>query len=47
MQQILSDLDIEVLSKNDDIWQLSVPPYRADVTRDVDVIEEITAYLRV
>ncbi|MDR2520830.1 MAG: phenylalanine--tRNA ligase subunit beta [Bacteroidales bacterium OttesenSCG-928-I14] len=38
---ILKSLEISVLDKNDNKWKLSVPTYRVDVTRDVDVIEEI------
>lgn len=37
---ILELLEIEV-SKNENSWTLQVPLYRADVTRDVDVIEDI------
>jgi phenylalanyl-tRNA synthetase beta chain len=38
--EILQLLDISVVSTGT-LWQLSVPAYRTDVTRDVDVIEDI------
>jgi phenylalanyl-tRNA synthetase beta chain len=41
IQFILKSLDIKVLSKNGDDWLLEVPSYRADVTREADVIEEV------
>ncbi len=39
--KILKNIDIEVLSKNENLMSLKVAPYRVDVTREVDVIEEI------
>lgn len=41
IQQILDDLDFQTLSFQNDTWELVVPSYRVDVTRPVDVIEEI------
>lgn len=41
IKEILGLLDISVLSETNETLELSVPPYRADVTREVDVIEEI------
>lgn len=41
VKEILQSLDIEILSESNDTLELSVPPYRADVQREVDVIEEI------
>ncbi len=41
IEQILSNLDISIVEKNGDTWTLEVPPYRVDVLREVDVIEEI------
>ena len=38
---ILESLDIQVLSETNETLELSIPPYRADVQREVDVIEEI------
>jgi phenylalanyl-tRNA synthetase beta chain len=38
---ILRWLEIKVISKNGDRLGLQVPSYRADVTREVDIIEEI------
>ena len=41
IETILKGLEIEVLQKKDQVWTLSIPTYRVDVTRDVDVIEDI------
>lgn len=38
---ILDSLDINVLEEKGEDWLLEVPQYRADVTREADVIEEI------
>ncbi len=38
---ILKSLDIEVLLTDDSLLQLSIPPYRVDVKREADVVEEI------
>ena len=41
IKRVLSSLDIEILEESDDTLKLSVPPYRVDVQRECDVIEEI------
>lgn len=41
VKSILSDLEIEITSANENGLSLLVPPFRADVQREVDVIEEI------
>ncbi|MCB9252094.1 MAG: phenylalanine--tRNA ligase subunit beta [Flavobacteriales bacterium] len=41
IENILKNLDIEIESENEGEFKLNVPPYRYDVVRDVDVIEEI------
>lgn len=41
IQSILSSLDIEVELRTEDGMLLRVPPYRVDVKREADVIEEI------
>jgi len=41
VKSILSALEIKILSEQDDVLELSVPSYRVDVLRDVDVIEDI------
>ncbi len=41
IEQILSDLDITVQDKTDTSFTAIVPPYRVDVQREADVIEEI------
>jgi phenylalanyl-tRNA synthetase beta chain len=38
---ILSNLDIQIISKSADCWSLEIPAYRVDVLREVDVIEEV------
>ena len=40
-QKILEGLDIEVSEKNGSDWELNIPPFKVDVTREVDVIEEV------
>ena len=41
LKEILANLEIEILDETETGFSLAVPPYRADVTREVDVIEEI------
>ena len=41
IKSILANLEIEILEENTEALKLSVPPYRADVQREVDVIEEV------
>ena len=41
IKSILENLEIEVLEEQEQGLKLSIPPYRADVNREVDVIEEI------
>lgn len=41
VKEILKSLDIEILNEIPDGLELSAPNYRADVTREIDVIEEI------
>lgn len=41
VKSILSSLEIEILNESNDILNLSIPTYRVDVLRDVDVIEDI------
>lgn len=41
VMDILKWLEIKVISKNGAKLGLQIPPYRADVTREIDVIEEI------
>lgn len=40
-ERILNGLEIEVMEKKDTNWKLSVPPFKVDVTREADVIEEV------
>ena len=37
----MKDLDIEILDYDRETVNLMVPAYRHDVTRDIDVIEEV------
>ena len=41
IKSILANLEIEILEETTESLKLSIPPYRADVQREVDVIEEI------
>ncbi len=41
IKAIITALDIEIANETEEGLSLKVPPYRVDVTRDVDVIEEI------
>ncbi|MFV0468832.1 MAG: phenylalanine--tRNA ligase subunit beta [Dysgonomonas sp.] len=41
VKSILSGLEIEIISEDQDRLTLSIPTYRVDVTRDVDVVEDI------
>lgn len=41
VKSILTSLEVEILNEDEFGLQLSIPTYRVDVTRDVDVIEDI------
>ena len=41
VKSILTDLEIEIVSETQNGLSLKVPPFRADVQREVDVIEEV------
>ena len=41
IKSILNNLDIAIESETEEVLNLSIPTYRVDVLRDVDVIEEI------
>ncbi len=41
VKEILRGLDVVIEHESDESLQLSIPHYRVDVTRDIDVIEEI------
>lgn len=41
IREIIRSLGIQVLSEEEEGLQVAVPPYRVDVTREVDVIEEV------
>ncbi len=41
IRTILTGLEIDIVNENNDVLTLSVPAYRVDVQRDVDVIEDI------
>ena len=41
IKNILTSLEIKIVSENQDGLELAVPPYRVDVRREADVIEEI------
>jgi len=41
IESILCALEIEIKDKKEGLWQIVVPPYRVDVQRQEDVIEDI------
>lgn len=41
IESILKNLEIKIIDKKEDVWILDIPAYLVDVTREVDVIEEI------
>ena len=41
VKNILTDLEIKIVKEKNNTLSLLVPPYRVDVTREVDVIEEV------
>ena len=41
IKEILTDLEMEILEDREDGLTLSVPPYRVDVQREADIIEDI------
>jgi len=41
IEKILTDLDINLKDKTEEGFTAEIPPYRVDVTREADVIEEI------
>jgi phenylalanyl-tRNA synthetase beta chain len=41
VKNILSSLEINIISQEDDVMELDVPAYRVDVQREIDVIEDI------
>ena len=41
IERILKALEIEIVAKHSDCWELRVPRYRVDVQRECDVVEDI------
>ena len=41
IERILNALEIEIVAKHGDCWELRVPRYRVDVQRECDVVEDI------
>ena len=41
IKSIITALDIQIVNETEEGLSLKVPPYRVDVTRDVDIVEEI------
>jgi phenylalanyl-tRNA synthetase beta chain len=41
VKAILRALEIEVNDTDDALWKLAVPPYKVDVLREIDVVEEV------
>ncbi|GAB5538022.1 MAG: phenylalanine--tRNA ligase subunit beta [Salibacteraceae bacterium] len=40
-KRILEGLDITIAEQNNRVWKLNIPPFKVDVTREADVIEEV------
>ena len=38
---ILDALDVKILDERDGVWRVAVPPYRVDVQREADLVEEV------
>ena len=41
VRRIIDALEVKILSENGRVWSVAVPPYRVDVTREADLIEDI------
>jgi phenylalanyl-tRNA synthetase beta chain len=41
VEEILKGLEINILSRTDELWEIEIPLFKTDVTREIDVIEEI------
>ncbi len=41
IERILTGIGIEIRSKDNSSWKLAVPRFKSDVTREIDVIEEL------
>jgi phenylalanyl-tRNA synthetase beta chain len=41
IKQILTDLDFTLHNSDGTTWKIEIPAYRVDVTREIDVVEEI------
>ena len=38
---ILDALDVKILDEREGVWRVAVPPYRVDVQREADLVEEV------
>ena len=38
---ILDALDVKILGEREGVWRVAVPPYRVDVQREADLVEEV------
>lgn len=41
IRTIVEALEVKILSENGDVWHVAVPPYRVDVQREADLVEDI------
>ena len=41
LRTILAALEVRIEAENDGVWSVAVPPYRVDVQREADLIEDI------
>ena len=41
VRRIVESLEVKILAENGRVWNVAVPPYRVDVTREADLIEDV------
>ncbi len=41
LRTIIQSLDVKILAEDEQTWQVAVPPYRVDVQREADLVEDI------
>jgi phenylalanyl-tRNA synthetase beta chain len=44
IEQTLSDLGFKMEAQQQDVWQVKIPPFRTDVEREADLVEEIARF---
>lgn len=41
LREILAALEVRILDEHDGLWRVAVPPYRVDVQREADLVEDV------